>query len=124
MSIKEDIIDFLDKKGSVCYTYTIGYGYNTMYGKCMKENKKKILLSLKKARGNIEHIEEMVESGGECFSVIQQTLATIGLLESANDRMLEEHIEKTLKEVFGEKSPEAREGLKEEIARVIRSSRK
>jgi DNA-binding FrmR family transcriptional regulator len=73
------------------------------------ENKKKILLSLKKAKGSIEHIEKMVESGGECFVVIQQTLATIGLLQSANEQMLEEHIENS---------------LKKEIIKIIRTSRK
>lgn len=90
----------------------------------MEESKQKILLSVKKARGSLNRIEKMIESGDECFSVIQQTLATIGLLESANDKMLEEHIDQSLQEVFGKKSKKQRETLRKELTKIIQASRK
>jgi DNA-binding FrmR family transcriptional regulator len=90
----------------------------------MEESKNKILISIKKARGNLNRIERMIEKEEGCFAVIQQTLATIGLLKSANDKMLEEHIDQTLKNVFGKKSLKTRENLKKEIIRIIQSSRK
>jgi DNA-binding FrmR family transcriptional regulator len=88
------------------------------------ENKQKILLSLKKAKGSIEHIEKMVESGGECFVVIQQTLATIGLLQRANEHMLEEHIERILKENLSHTSQEVKKTFQQEMIKIIRAYRK
>jgi len=90
----------------------------------MEKNKEKMIISLKKARGNIEHIEKMIQEGGECFAVIQQMLATIGLLQGTQEKMLEEHVEKTLAKAFPKTSSRTLSSLKEEITKVVRSSRK
>lgn len=59
-------------------------------------NKKaKITIALKKARTSIDQILVEIESSDDkkCFDIIQQNLAVIGLLKSANLTMLEIHLD-------------------------------
>ncbi|MDR3559097.1 MAG: metal-sensing transcriptional repressor [Candidatus Pacebacteria bacterium] len=57
----------------------------------MEENKKTII-ALKKAHSHLGNIIRMVEDGEYCIDIIQQNLAVIGLLKSANGRVLEGHL--------------------------------
>lgn len=56
------------------------------------DDKKAILLSIKKAAGTIKKVEKMAEDDIYCADIAQQINATIGLLKSANNRLLEHHI--------------------------------
>ncbi|MDH4330004.1 MAG: metal-sensing transcriptional repressor [Candidatus Moranbacteria bacterium] len=55
-------------------------------------DKQKVLIALKKARTSLDKIIEMLEGDKKCFDVIQQNLAVIGLLKSANLSILEKHL--------------------------------
>jgi DNA-binding FrmR family transcriptional regulator len=63
----------------------------------MQKNKReKIAIALKKARTSIDNIIDTLETpqkNDACFDVIQQNLAVIGLLRSANVLMLETHLD-------------------------------
>ncbi len=64
----------------------------------MRNSKEKIIIGLKKAKSSIERILQMVENSSEkrndkCFAIIQQNLAVIGLLKSANIAMMENHLD-------------------------------
>ncbi|MEI8103708.1 MAG: metal-sensing transcriptional repressor [Candidatus Moraniibacteriota bacterium] len=64
--------------------------------------KERIAIALKKARTSIEKILGMVEEKEpDCFSVIQQNLAVIGLLKSANLLMLESHMDRATAKLSG-----------------------
>jgi len=56
------------------------------------DNKPEILLSIRKAAGTIKKIEKMVEEDVYCADIAQQVNAAIGLLKSANNKLLEHHI--------------------------------
>ncbi|MCX6823789.1 MAG: metal-sensitive transcriptional regulator [candidate division SR1 bacterium] len=56
------------------------------------ENKKDILLSIKKASGTIKKVEKLIEDDVYCANIAQQINAAIGLLKSANNKLLESHI--------------------------------
>lgn len=58
----------------------------------MNSNKKQALIWLKKARTSIDKIITMIEEDTYCIDVIQQNLAAIGLIKSANVKMLESHL--------------------------------
>lgn len=58
----------------------------------MKESKKQALIGLKKAKTSLENTIEMIENEKYCIDVIQQTLAVIWLLKSANLKLLENHL--------------------------------
>ncbi|MFC1644432.1 metal-sensitive transcriptional regulator [Patescibacteria group bacterium] len=54
--------------------------------------KQKVVIALKKARTSLDKIILMLEDDKKCFDVIQQNLAVIGLLKSANLGILEGHL--------------------------------
>ena len=56
------------------------------------ENKKDILLWLKKSNWIIKKIEFMVEKDEYCAHIAQQVNAAIWLLKSVNNKLLEHHI--------------------------------
>ena len=59
----------------------------------MKENKKEqALANFKKAQSHLTKVIEMTESGRYCIDVMQQNLAVIGLLKSAHQMLMENHL--------------------------------
>jgi len=52
----------------------------------------KALISLKKAQTHLTKVVEMLEKKEYCIDVMQQNLAVIGLLKSANKCLLESHL--------------------------------
>ena len=57
----------------------------------MKKNKE-ITTALKKADSHLKNVIKMVEKGEYCIDILQQNLAVIGLLKSANNNLLEGHL--------------------------------
>ncbi|OGB62865.1 hypothetical protein A2X44_02505 [candidate division CPR3 bacterium GWF2_35_18] len=62
------------------------------------EEKKQILITLKKASSHISKIEEMVNEDKYCIEIIQQMKAVHGLIHSAMDKTLELHLTSCFKE--------------------------
>lgn len=58
----------------------------------MKGWKKQALIGLKKAKTSLENTINMIENEKYCIDVIQQNLAVIWLLKSANLKLLENHL--------------------------------
>jgi len=58
----------------------------------MDKNKKEASIALKKARTSINNIIEMIDEGHYCLDVLQQILAVNGLLKSASDKILTNHL--------------------------------
>lgn len=83
--------------------------------------KEKIRVALKKARTQIDRIMEDIEGEKHCFPIMQQTLAVIGLLKSANQAMLKRHIETVLSSVSG-LSPKKKENLERELIKIIETA--
>jgi DNA-binding FrmR family transcriptional regulator len=57
----------------------------------MREDKE-ILIALKKARSHLGKVIKMVEEGQYCINILQQNLAVIGLLQSADSKILARHL--------------------------------
>lgn len=57
----------------------------------MDENKQ-IIIALKKARTHLANVVSMVEEKEYCIDILQQNLAVIGLLKSANDKLMKRHL--------------------------------
>ncbi len=53
---------------------------------------KEIITALKKARSHLDNVIKMNENKKYCIDVLQQSLSVIGLLKSANDKLLERHL--------------------------------
>jgi DNA-binding FrmR family transcriptional regulator len=53
---------------------------------------KEITIALKKAQSHLARVTKMVEEKKYCIDILQQNLAVIGLLKSANNKLLERHL--------------------------------
>ena len=64
----------------------------------MAHNNQKTLIALKKAHTSLKKVMQMIEEDKYCINIIQQNLAVIGLLRSANTNLLEGHVNHCIKE--------------------------
>ena len=55
------------------------------------------LINFKKAHSHLAKIIAMVENGEYCIDVMQQNLAVIGILKSAHQMLMENHLKSCLK---------------------------
>ena len=58
----------------------------------MTKEKQKILINFKKVRSLSEKLIAMVEDGEYCVDIMQQNLAAVGLLKSAHQMLLDNHL--------------------------------
>ena len=81
----------------------------------MAHNKEKVTVAVKKAKSSLEKVLQMVEEDKYCIDVIQQNLAVIGLLRSANLSLLEGHVNCCIKDAAKKGGKELDEKMKELI---------
>ncbi|GIW64410.1 MAG: hypothetical protein KatS3mg092_0343 [Patescibacteria group bacterium] len=86
----------------------------------MKYNRKKILINLKKAKSILEKIIEMTEKDAYCIDIMQQNLAVIGLLKSAHEMLMKDHLNTCFKSAMASKSQAKQKRMIEEILKVTR----
>jgi len=56
-------------------------------------NRDKIKINLKKAQSHLAKIQTMVDDGAYCVDTMSQNLAVIGLLKSAHQMLMEDHLQ-------------------------------
>ncbi|MFA5432643.1 MAG: metal-sensing transcriptional repressor [Candidatus Paceibacterota bacterium] len=86
----------------------------------MKTEQGKTLISLKKAQSFIAKIIEMMEKEDYCINVMQQNLAAIGLLKSAHQMMMENHLHTCFKLAMKTSNEKKKDEMIEEILKVIK----
>ena len=82
------------------------------------------LITLKKAHGLIGKIIKMKEEGAYCIDIMQQNLAAIGLLKSAHQTLLENHLNSCFKTAMNSASASRKQQMIEEILRVSKLASK
>ncbi|MGB2791715.1 MAG: metal-sensing transcriptional repressor [Candidatus Moraniibacteriota bacterium] len=86
------------------------------------DQKAKISIALKKARTSLEKILAAIDTRDtDCFPIIQQNLAVIGLLKSANLLMLESHMERTAQKLSGNQAKQLR-ALHKELLKIVNTA--
>lgn len=88
-------------------TYTIGVG--------MIET-----TNFKKAQSHLGKIIKMVENGEYCIDIMQQNLAVIGLLKSAHQTLMENHLKTCFSEAIKSGDEKRKEEMTKEILRVTK----
>jgi len=83
----------------------------------MEENKK-IIIALKKAQTHLGHVIKMVDDGEYCVDVMQQNLAVMGLLRSANDTLMKRHLGSCFMHAMRGTNEERKEQMIEEIVKL------
>lgn len=86
--------------------------------KKIADRKKKITIGLKKAHTSLGKVIEMVESDHYCIDVMQQNLAVIGLLRSAHEALMENHLNTCFKAAMVTKDEAKKERMTQEILKV------
>ncbi|MFA7209435.1 MAG: metal-sensing transcriptional repressor [Parcubacteria group bacterium] len=84
-------------------------------------NKERIAIALKKASASLEKIIPMVDQGKDCFLIIQQNLAIIGLLKNTNLLMLESYIDQHI-DPDKKISRRELESMHTEILKIVRTA--
>ena len=86
----------------------------------MIDRKKNTLINFKKTQSLIPRIIKMVENNEYCINVMQQNLAAIGLLKSAHQMLMENHLNTCFKAAMETKSEKRKKEMTEEILRLTK----
>ncbi len=83
-----------------------------------KSKKKKTIIGFKKASSLLARIINMVEEDHYCIDVMQQNLAVIGLLRSAHEMLMANHLNTCFKSAMATKNEKKKKQMTEEILKV------
>jgi len=86
----------------------------------LSKNKEKALIGFKKAHSLLAKIIDMTESGEYCIDIMQQNLAVIGLLRSAHEMLMENHLNSCFKNAMASKNERRKNQMTEEILKVTK----
>lgn len=86
----------------------------------MENKKEKALINFKKANSVINSIIKMTENNEYCINIMQQNLAAIGLLKSAHQMLMENHLNTCFKKAAGSNHNGKRKQMTEEILKVTK----
>jgi CsoR family transcriptional regulator, copper-sensing transcriptional repressor len=89
-----------------------------------KSGREQILISFKKANSSLQTMIKMVEEDRYCVDIMQQNLAVIGLLRSAHEKLMNNHLETCFLEGIKTGSRAKQNQMIEEIENVIRIGNK
>jgi len=84
----------------------------------MINQKEKTLINFKKTQGLMAKIIKMVEANEYCIDIMQQNLAAIGLLKSAHQMLMENHLNTCFKNAMSTKNEKRKQEMIEEILSV------
>lgn len=88
------------------------------------KNQSKSLSAFKKAQSLLAKIVEMKEANRYCVDIMQQNLAVIGLLKSANQELLADHLNSCFKAVMNSSNTAKQKQMIEEILQLNKLSLK
>jgi len=86
--------------------------------------KDKALISFKKANTLLAKIVKMMEEDKYCIDVMQQSLAVTGLLKSANQMLMENHLKTCFKGAMASKKEDIQNRMIQEILTVNKLSQR
>ncbi|MGE5425903.1 MAG: metal-sensitive transcriptional regulator [Bacillota bacterium] len=90
----------------------------------MTKERQNILINLKKVRSLSDKLIKMVESGEYCIDVMQQNLAAVGLLKSAHQMLLANHLDTCFKRAMATGNEQLQQKMILEILKVNKLANK
>lgn len=76
------------------------------------------MINFKKAQSHLKKIRKMVEGDEYCVDIMQQNLAVIGLLKSAHQMLMENHLNTCFKKAVESRQKKRTQEMIEEILKV------
>jgi DNA-binding FrmR family transcriptional regulator len=86
----------------------------------MNIQKEKALINFKKAQSHMAKIINMVEKEEYCINIMQQNLAVIGLLKSAHQMLMENHLKNCFASAVQSGNQKKKDEMTEEILAVTK----
>jgi len=90
----------------------------------MDQKHQKMLVNFKKAESHVAKIIKMINRNEYCIDIMQQNLAVIGLLKSAHQMLMENHLSTCFSSAMESGSLAKKRKMIEEILRVTKLSNK
>jgi DNA-binding FrmR family transcriptional regulator len=84
----------------------------------MATQKEKTITNFKKVQSLMKKIIEMVRNDEYCIDIMQQNLAAIGLLKSAHQMLMENHLNICFKGALERKNEKKKKEMTKEILKV------
>jgi DNA-binding FrmR family transcriptional regulator len=88
------------------------------------EPKKQASIALKKAQSNIKKILQMIDEDKYCIDIMVQISATNGLLKSASDKILKNHMRTCFTSGMAQQNSKVKERLIQEVLNVVDLNKK
>jgi CsoR family transcriptional regulator, copper-sensing transcriptional repressor len=88
------------------------------------KNKNKLLTNLKKTHSLLAKIIKMVEEEKYCIDITQQTLAASGLLKSAQQLLMQDHLNHCFKDAMSSTNEDRKQEMIDEILHVVDISKR
>jgi len=82
--------------------------------------KEKTIINFKKAHSLITKIIQMLENNAYCIDIMQQNLAVLGLLKSAHQMLMENHLNTCFKTAMETKNEKRKQEMTQEILKVTK----
>lgn len=86
----------------------------------MINQKEKALINFKKANSLMARIIKMVEEDRYCIDIMQQNLAVVGLLRSAHQMLMENHLNTCFKHAMNSKNEKEKQAMTQEILKLTK----
>ena len=78
------------------------------------------IINFKKAQSHLGKIIKMMENGEYCIDIMQQNLAVIGLLKSAHQSLMENHLKTCFSSAIKSGDEKKKEEMTKEILKVTK----
>jgi DNA-binding FrmR family transcriptional regulator len=82
--------------------------------------RKETTINFRKAQSSIAKIIKMLDGGAYCIDIMQQNLAVIGLLKSAHQMLMEDHLNSCFKNAMATKNEKRKQEMIQEILKVTK----
>lgn len=86
----------------------------------MDNPKQDALINFKKAHTHLANLIKMTEQDEYCINIMQQNLAVIGLLKSAHQMLMENHLNTCFKTAMSTKNEKRKQEMTQEILGVTK----
>ena len=86
----------------------------------ISKNKEKALIGFKKAHSLLAKIIDITEKNEYCVDIMQQDLAVIGLLRSAHEMLMENHLNSCFANAMNSTNERKKKEMTEEILKVTK----
>ena len=86
----------------------------------MSNKKQNTLINFKKAQSLLKKIIKMIEDNRYCIDVMQQNMAVIGLLKSAHQMLMENHLNTCFKKAVSTRNQKRKQEMIREILQVTK----